>query len=98
MNTKLTILLLSLSLLPACYGGRHQKHTQACQLVFISPGGRLYWFMRANREVFAMNFDNPPALPIGTSFKDVTYFDDSADQVHFVKAQIAEPTPPPKKR
>lgn len=82
-------LVLALLLgLTGCYGKLHKKHTQQCQLMFVASDGKTFWFMRPNHEIFSMNFDNPPAFQSDLKFRDITYFDDSADQVHFVKAQL----------
>ena len=92
MAGKLTAILLLLASLVGCkgYGGSHLKDTQECQLVFISVDHHQYYFVRPNSEIFVMNFDNPPEFRTGLKFHTITYYDDSADQVHFVKAQIEQ--------
>jgi hypothetical protein len=70
------------------YGGRHLKHTNEVRLIYHGPATHLMWFMRGNGELFAMNFDNPPDLATGTTFADITYYDDNADMQHFVKARL----------
>lgn len=63
------------------------KHTWDCQLVSHNTE-HTFWFVRPNKELFEVYFDNPPILQVGMSFKDIAYTDDNADLRHFVKATL----------
>lgn len=63
------------------------KHTWDCQVV--SANSHIFWFIRPNRELFEMYFDNPPILQPGMALHDLAYTDDNADMRHFVKATMS---------
>lgn len=67
-----------------------QKHTGEAQC--IQRNAAAFWFIRPNRELFEMYFDNPPGiLSPGLTFSDITYTDDNGWERHFIKATVKGP-------
>lgn len=84
---KLTLTLLLLFSL-GCPSFRAEKHTGPCSLIFVGSESR-FWFIRPNKEMFEMYFDNPPeVLKYTRDFNDIVYVDDGPNYRHFIKAVL----------